>query len=147
MHYYLIFFQLTASRLFHTLSTPLPRPFHPLPRRLSINVHSKMLVLNCLVLGEAPENTFPVEIDATKSVGSLKKSIKEEKTHAFQHVDANTLTLWKVSIPYSDINTLGELPAGEALIPVKKLCTIFPNHEVRENIDVIIKPPEPPTGK
>ena len=45
-----------------------------------------MLVLNCLVLGETPQNTFPVEIDAAKSVGSLKKSIKEEKKPAFDDI-------------------------------------------------------------
>ena len=57
-----------------------------------------MLVLNCLVLGETPQNTFPVEIDAAKSVGSLKKSIKEEKKPAFEDIVANTLTLWRPSI-------------------------------------------------
>ena len=106
-----------------------------------------MLVLNCLVLGETPQNTFPVEIDAAKSVGSLKKSIKEEKKPAFDDIVANTLTLWRVSIPYSDINALAELPAAEALIPVKKLSEIFPNHEAGENIDVIIKLPGSSTRK
>ena len=70
-----------------------------------------------------------------------------QKKHTFQHVDADTLMLWKVSMPYSDINALAEPPAGEALIPVKKLSAIFPNHELGENIDVIIKLPRPPSGK
>ena len=106
-----------------------------------------MLVLNCLVLGETPQNTFPVEINAAKNVSTLKEFIKEQNKHAFQHIDANTLMLWKVSIPYCNINTLAEPPAGDALIPVKKLSEIFPNHEVGESIDVIMKPPEPPAGK
>ena len=103
-----------------------------------------MLALNCFVLGETLQNIFPVKIDAAKNVSILKEFIKERKKFAFEHVDAKTLMLWKVSMPYSDINSLAELPAGEALIPVKKLSGIFPNHEVGENIDVII---QLPTGK
>ena len=106
-----------------------------------------MLALNCLVLGETLHNIFTVEIDAAKNVGTLKKSIKKEKKHTFRHVDADTLMLWKVSMPYRNINALAERPAGEALIPVKKLSKIFPNHKVGKNIDVIIMPPELPTGK
>ena len=106
-----------------------------------------MLALNCFVLGETLQNIFPVKIDAAKNVSILKEFIKERKKFAFEHVDAKTLMLWKVSMPYSEINALTELPAGEALIPVKKLSEIFPNHEMGENIDVIIEPPEPPTGK
>ena len=103
-----------------------------------------MLALNCFVLGETLQDIFTVEIDAAENVGTLKEFIKEETKLEFDDVDADTLMLWKVSMPYSDINSLAELPAGEALIPVKKLSGIFPNHEVGENIDVII---QLPTGK
>ena len=48
-------------------------------------------------------------------------------------------------MPYNDIKDPAELPDSEVLMPVKKLCVIFPNHEVEENIDIIIK--LPPTGK
>ena len=104
-----------------------------------------MLELNCLVLGETQQHIFPVEIGTARSVGTLKELIKEKNRHAFQYVDANTLMLWKVSMPYSNIKDLAELPDGEALMPVMKLSVIFPNHEVGENIDIIIK--LPPTGK
>ena len=106
-----------------------------------------MLALNCFVLGETLQNIFTVKINAAENVSTLKKSIKEERKPTFDNIVTNTLTLWRVSIHYSDINALAELPAGEALIPVKKLSEIFPNHEVGENIDVIIKPPEPPSRK
>ena len=80
-------------------------------------------------------------------VGTLKEFIKKKKKHTLQHVDADTLMLWKVSMPYSALNAPPELPAGEPLFPVKMLSEIFPNHQVGESIDVIIKPPQPPPGK
>ena len=48
-------------------------------------------------------------------------------------------------MPYNDIKDLAELPDGEVIMPVKKLSVIFPNHEVGENIDIIIN--LPPIGK
>jgi Crinkler effector protein N-terminal domain len=51
------------------------------------------------VLGEDHSHVFPVEISASKTVGALKKAIKAEKMHAFEHVDADSLILWSVSIP------------------------------------------------
>ncbi len=38
-------------------------------------------------------------IAANKSVGSLKDAVKEKKKPEFDHVSADTLVLWKVSIP------------------------------------------------
>jgi hypothetical protein len=38
---------------------------------------------------------FPVEIDREKSVGALKKAIKEEKRPIFDHIPADHLDLWK----------------------------------------------------
>jgi hypothetical protein len=54
---------------------------------------NRILELNCLVQGDDLRNIFPVKIDSTESVGSLKKAIWIEKKHAFQHVDTNTLVL------------------------------------------------------
>jgi hypothetical protein len=52
--------------------------------------------LNCLVLGDDPNHVFPVEIAPTRTVGGLKKAIKGEKKHTFEHIDADALVLWKV---------------------------------------------------
>ena len=113
---------------------------------LTINKISGVLVNRLIVvLGETQQFIFPVKIDAAENVGTLKEPIKEKKRHAFQHVDADTLMLSKVSMPYGDLKDLVELPDGEVLMPVKKLSVIFPNHEVGENINIIIK--LPPTGK
>ncbi|KAL4065048.1 hypothetical protein J3A83DRAFT_4263978 [Scleroderma citrinum] len=55
------------------------------------------LTLNCFVLGDTPDHIFPVEIALTKTVGALKKAIKEEKPHAFHTVDADQLVLYRTS--------------------------------------------------
>ena len=60
------------------------------------------LALNCLVSGDDPDHIFTIEIANTKNVSALKKAIKAEKQVAFQHVDADTLVLWKVSCPVDD---------------------------------------------
>ncbi|KAF8931909.1 hypothetical protein BGZ47_011637, partial [Haplosporangium gracile] len=62
------------------------------------------LSLFCLVNGEATSNAFPVEIEATKTIGDLKELIKTKKTNDFQDVDADKLTLWRVSISVADDN-------------------------------------------
>ena len=104
-----------------------------------------MLELNCLVLGDTEQHIFTVETEPTKTVGTLKKLIKEENKHAFQHIDAKTLVLWKVSKPYDEIKNLKDqdLPPSESLIPVKRLSTLFQDHVTGENVDIIIKTPEP----
>ena len=41
---------------------------------------------------------FPVEIAREKSVGALKDVIKDKKKHGLHGIDADALTLWKVSL-------------------------------------------------
>jgi hypothetical protein len=63
---------------------------------------SLTLELNCLVLGDDPSHVFTIEIVDSKNVSALKKAIKDEKKHAFQHVDADTLNIFRVSFPEDD---------------------------------------------
>ncbi|PKY40352.1 hypothetical protein RhiirA4_538752 [Rhizophagus irregularis] len=56
------------------------------------------ITLSCLVVGENPyDNSFPVDTDPNKvkTVGHLRKTIKEEKQNDFANVDADKLKLWK----------------------------------------------------
>jgi hypothetical protein len=57
------------------------------------------LQLNCWVLGggDDPDRIFPVKIAKNETVGTLKKAIKDEKKPAFDHLTADSLSLWKVS--------------------------------------------------
>jgi hypothetical protein len=52
-----------------------------------------ILELNCWVIGEPSSSIFSVDIEETRSVGSLKERIRGMR-HAFKYVD---LTLWNVS--------------------------------------------------
>ncbi|KAG9060857.1 hypothetical protein KI688_007926 [Linnemannia hyalina] len=60
---------------------------------------SSLLNLFCLVDGEGTSNAFSVKIASTDTVDDLKKLIKAEKTNNFSDVDADQLTLRRVSIP------------------------------------------------
>jgi len=60
-------------------------------------VHNIDLNLNCFVYGDEPGRIFPIQIAQTKTVGDLRKAIKDEKKNAFRDVDADRLDLWKVS--------------------------------------------------
>src|ERR1700730_12841788 len=68
---------------------------------LNLPTMSDMLQLWCWVDGDDHKHTFPIEITGSKTIGELKKAIKKEKEPAFDHLPADTLTLWKVSIMFS----------------------------------------------
>src|SRR4051812_45059226 len=93
------------------------------------------LSLNCWVLGEDTENVFPVKISRTETVGVLKDTIKDKKRPLFDHVTADSLVLWKLSIPATDFEQRAEhiarpkdieaLERSEKLKAVKKLSAYF----------------------
>ena len=56
--------------------------------------------LCCFVPGE--KDTFPVDINERKTVGQLKKAIKNEKPHKFKDFDADELTLHQIKIIIPD---------------------------------------------
>ncbi|KAG0277855.1 hypothetical protein BGZ96_002685 [Linnemannia gamsii] len=62
------------------------------------------LTLFCLVDGESTSSAFPVKISPEDSIGDLKELIKTKKTNDFQDVDADKLTLWRVSISVAHDN-------------------------------------------
>src|SRR4051794_25070402 len=81
------------------------------------------ITLSCLVVGENPyENSFPVDIDTNKvkTVGHLKKAIKEENTQAFANVDAKDIKLWKVDIPFEEENKKLELVNTKINVNIKE---------------------------
>jgi hypothetical protein len=58
-----------------------------------------MLALNCWLDGDDVSQVFPIKIPGTESVGSLKDAIKAKKKPVLDHIAADSLLLWKVSIP------------------------------------------------
>ena len=87
------------------------------------------LALNCLVSGDDPDRIFTIEIAKTKNVGALKKAIKDENEHLFQHVDAKTLVLWKVSLPVDESlkENLINLSGEKLSLPLDRLSKVFSN--------------------
>ncbi|KAF9369336.1 hypothetical protein CPC16_004588, partial [Podila verticillata] len=62
------------------------------------------LSLFCLVNGDSTSSAFPIKSSPDDSIGDLKKLIKAEKTNDFSDIDANKLTLWRVSLPVIPAN-------------------------------------------
>ena len=102
-----------------------------------------------MVLGDDPRHVFPVKVATIESVGALREAIKDKKKNVFQHVDADALVLWKVSIPVDrnlkgEINNL-ELPDEESLSPVEELSEIFSGVPIRKHLHIIVR--SPPTSE
>jgi len=98
------------------------------------------------VFGDDCDRTTGVEIALDKDVGDLKKAIKEEKKNAFEHVDADALDLWKISVPFDedfeqivnalDLNTQRPLPGR------RKLASLFSQKSADDCLDVVVKVPD-----
>jgi hypothetical protein len=54
--------------------------------------------------GDNVHHIFLVKIASTESISILKKVIKDEKKHAFQHVNADALEIFQVSFPSNDLD-------------------------------------------
>jgi hypothetical protein len=108
------------------------------------------LNLNCLVLGHDASHIFPIEIAERKTVGALRKAIKDEKRPAFDHVPADTLLLWKVSIlvnrnPTENLSKL-DFVDENSLLPVKKLSKIFSEKPEDEHLHIVVRVPPGESG-
>jgi hypothetical protein len=111
---------------------------------------SNLLTLFCLVDGDS--SPFPVEIEPTKTVGSLKDAIKAKKTPRFDDVAADELNLWSVSIPVSDDDDDDEISVYINNIPkddkkklkaTRELLGVFGNEAPKNMIHIIVQRPPP----
>ena len=106
---------------------------------------SSTLNLNCSVLGDDASHTFPIKISKSDTVGDLRKLIKEENTPAFDHVPANTLILWKVSIlvNWSLTQNLSNRTFGDesSLLPVDELSEVFSDSPARRHLHIVVSAP------
>ncbi|KIL58376.1 hypothetical protein M378DRAFT_86543 [Amanita muscaria Koide BX008] len=113
---------------------------------------SSTLELNCLVFSDDINRIFSVEILRTESVGALKKAIKNKNKDTFQHVDADTLALWKVSFPVTTSlpEDLGnhEFVDKESLSPVEELSAVFSEPPILKYLHIVVKAPptDPPSS-
>ena len=101
--------------------------------------------LNCLVLGDDASRVFPVEIANSKTVGDLRDAIKDKKRPAFDHVPADTLVLWKVSILVNRSltqNLSNRTFADESpLLPVDELSEVFSDSPARRHLHIVVSAP------
>ena len=103
--------------------------------------------LNCFILGDDPNNVFPVEISESATVGKLKDAIKDKKKITFQGVDADSLVLWKVSISFDEFEAKlanaqnpEDVHGSEKLKPVDALSEHFLPLE-QKRIHIIMERP------
>ena len=100
-------------------------------------------MLNCWVFGEDSTRIFPVKIDRDENVGGLREAIKEKKKITFDHIDADSLDVWNVSIPIDkDTNLVAQVKnlkvlETKSLLPVQPLSAIFRN-VVEQHLHVIV---------
>ncbi|KAG0355130.1 hypothetical protein BGZ54_001285 [Gamsiella multidivaricata] len=111
-----------------------------------------LLNLFCLVDGEGTPNAFSVKIASTDTVDDLKKLIKAEKTNNFSDVDADQLTLWRVSIPDDDDDDDEDLPVlldntpakdKKKLKATRELSDVFNENPAKRTIHIIVQRPPP----
>src|SRR6267154_5084720 len=101
-----------------------------------------ILELNCFVHDDDPRYVFPVKIARTESVGTLKRSIKDDNPESFRDVDARSLVLFKVSIPANDsfkenVSRV-ELKDEDELSPVDTLSDVFLEIPARKHLHIIV---------
>ncbi|KAF8325050.1 uncharacterized protein EI90DRAFT_3129111 [Cantharellus anzutake] len=104
-----------------------------------------ILELYCLIRGSDANNIFPVEIASSKCVGALKKAIKEGRTPIIDHVPADALTLWMVSIAvdnnFDEAMKTVELEDAGSLSPVDILSEIFLHPPQRRHLHIVVQVP------
>ena len=103
------------------------------------------LELYCFVLSDRPTQIFPVQVAPSDSVGTLKKAIKGEKK-AFEDIDADSLNLWKVSIPINVDGSLEENPSDfnfdeGSLPPSTRLSKVFMDGLEEGQLHIVVQPP------
>ncbi|KAG0250392.1 hypothetical protein DFQ27_009421 [Actinomortierella ambigua] len=110
-------------------------------------MNDNRITLFCLVDGEDTSNAFPVDIEATKTIGHLKELIKVKKAIAFSDIAADRLILSRVSIPIIDDDEnsilLDHINQDEKkkLGPATRLSRVFPEELPEETVHIIVQRP------
>ncbi|KAG0271062.1 hypothetical protein BGZ95_001195 [Linnemannia exigua] len=110
-----------------------------------MDINNNPLTLFCLVDGDAPSRAFCVDIDQEETVGHLKDLIKAKKSKDFSDIDANMLTLWRVSIPDDNLSSaitvdvLGD--KTELKNPRTSICKLFSESSYDKPYILVQRPP------
>jgi Crinkler effector protein N-terminal domain len=107
------------------------------------------LEINCFVQGDDPRNVSTVLIPNTKNVSVLKQAIRKEKENIFKGIDAETLVLWKVSIPSDGLveqdPRILDLDEDQSLVPMHRLSNVFSDALKQDHIHIVVR--APPAGE
>src|SRR6267154_796740 len=106
----------------------------------------------CFIPGT--KNIFPIDYDERTTVGHLKKEIHQQNLNMLRHIDAKDLTLYKISIGFSNLDhyrmildrvTQGIFtfdPPKQELLPSLLVSTIFQEPSNQGMISILVEPPE-----
>jgi len=129
-----------AHRLLRCLSLILIHSVPP-PNLPSVPI----LKLNCFVQGDDRNQIFSVEIANNKSISALRDAIKEKKKPQLDHVTADSLHLWDVSIADDDDGFEEKVSKvvreQTKLSPVDQLSDVFSGELVRKHVHIVVKSP------
>ncbi|KAG0195903.1 hypothetical protein BGX33_002388, partial [Mortierella sp. NVP41] len=104
------------------------------------------LNLFCLVDGEPQSKAFPLTISSTETVGQLRNTIHLSKPIWFKDLEAEDLTLWRVSIPDDNLSSAITADAlddkTELNNPRTRLSKLFPESP-DDNTYIIVQRPPP----
>ena len=101
-----------------------------------------MLTLICYVRDDNCKQAFEVEIDKAKSVSALREAIKEKTRPKFDDISADSLSLWKASVPINRdlkkcVETLN-LVDDDSLYSYEILSDIFSSGLEGKSVHIII---------
>lgn len=103
------------------------------------------LTLNCLLYDDIQDyraKGFPIEIDANKTVGSLRDVIREKMVLP---LPANSLTLFRVSLPVNDALDTQllslDLANCKRLEPFSTKLSSFFDNAPEDHLHVLVKKP------
>jgi GTPase Era involved in 16S rRNA processing len=108
---------------------------------------STLLSLLCYVRGDNYNRVFNVKVPREEYVATLKKLIKEELKPDFDHIRADSLSLWNVSILHSERLQEDVESALAAESPLKaslSLKKFFPEQPEEEHVHIVVSPPSIP---
>ncbi|KAG2357031.1 hypothetical protein BDR07DRAFT_398572 [Suillus spraguei] len=102
-----------------------------------------MYTLNCIVFGDDSSHIFQVEIEETRTVGHVRKAIKDSKEVRFGHVDADDLKLWQVDLHVDEMieHNLRNLTLDptKSLLPVRAMSKVFESAPQDKHLHIVIQ--------
>ncbi|KAG9062193.1 hypothetical protein KI688_006525 [Linnemannia hyalina] len=112
--------------------------------------NSLSLSLRCLVDGDRTSKSFELATPSTESFGQLRTTIRLSKPIWFKDLEAEDLTLWKVTIPITKDNAdtpilLKNVPDSDKdkLGPTDDVIEWFPQVPDKKTIHIIVQRPLP----